>query len=121
MMVAHLQSEFRHEIGFLLLSYEKSSENVPKHCLSLYSVGPKNPAKFLPNFLQTFPPKKQKNTDELLQEHREMIYLRVAPLQNKIAPKILLIHKRKAQRKRNEKFEKRPETSPKKVKPCSAA
>ena len=40
--------------------------------LSLYFVGPKNPAKFPPNFPQISLPKlKNKFTDELLQERRE--------------------------------------------------
>ena len=43
--------------------------------------------------------------------------VRVAPLQNEIAPKSLEFQNEK----RNEKFEKRPETSPINVKPCSAA
>ena len=43
--------------------------NFPQNCLSLYLVGPKNPAKFPPNFpAQNF---KKKLTDNLLQERRE--------------------------------------------------
>ena len=52
----------RHEF-----SLNKCSPKFSPKILSLYFVGPKNPAKFPPDF----PPKSQKNTDELLQERRE--------------------------------------------------